>query len=125
VWVLPGALAIACLVFWWEGGFLSGSDVQARLAVATNAPSAISDVRLVAGGDKKWWPTVSPGESVRTALRTGGGDTQLLVQFTLRGERIQWRGPALGEDAGYRIAVEVDRDGAVSERHCKLPCLRP
>jgi hypothetical protein len=116
---------VASKAFWWEGGCLSGSDVHARLTVATDARSRISDVRLVAGSDKDWWPMVSPGESVRTALRTGGGDTQLLVQFTLRGERMQWHGPALGEDAGYRIAVEVDGDGAVSERHCKLPCLRP
>ena len=122
-WPLLVALLCGLLTaFWWRGGFVRGSDVDARVAYMSSGSVQLTDLRLVAGADKTWRPQLAAGDSFRTTLFTHAADTRLLVQFKLNGQQVDWDGPDLGSNVGYRIAIRIDDSGQVTERHCLLPC---
>ena len=108
---------------WWHGYFVSGHDVDATVTFASTDQRGLLSLRVFAGGDKAYWPELQAGETVRTTLFTGGGDTALTVQFTTaRGGPMSWAGPSFAPGTGYRIALQIDADGSVTEKHCVLPC---
>jgi hypothetical protein len=124
---LRAAALVAALLglvgwFWWHGYFISDHDVDARVTFTGGAGDALQNLLVVAGPDKASWPTLQAGESVRTTLFTDGGDTTLFVQFVLQGQQVDWYGPDFPVGTGYRIALQVDASGSVTEEHCVLPC---
>jgi hypothetical protein len=104
-------------------GYLVGDhEVDVQLRFVGPAPDILTDVTLILDADKFNRAWLRPGEPERVTMVPvwNGGDLTLL--FTLRGERTSWQGPALPEGGGYRIALDIDGEGRVEERHCLLPC---
>lgn len=119
------ACALVLSMGWlrWDGYFVSGHDVDATVTFTGSDQRGLLSLMVFAGGDKAYWPELQAGETVRTTLFTGGGDTALTVQFTTaRGGPMSWAGPSFGPGTGYRIALQIDADGSVTEKHCVLPC---
>jgi hypothetical protein len=107
---------------WWRGAFVGMHDVDARVTVIGSQGLEVRGLRIISGADKAFWPVLRSGDTARTRLFTGGDETSLTMQFTINGEQVSWHGPDIPDGAGYRIAIEVDSVGQVTERHCLLPC---
>jgi hypothetical protein len=129
---LRAATLLACVLvlsmgwLWWHGYFVSGHDVDATVTFTGSDQRGLLSLRVFAGGDKAYWPELQAGETVRTTLFTGGGDTALTVQFTTaQGGPMSWAGPNFAPGTGYRIALQIDANGSVTGRHCVLPCRLP
>lgn len=110
--VLPGA---ACI---------RHDDLKVR--VFNDDPSAVElqNVYVFGGAEKAWWATVGAGTSVGTLLRPQG-DPELSMSYTREGRAIHWQGPVLEPGQGYTVHIHVDRNGAATEQHCRMPCVLP
>lgn len=120
--VLGCVLVVLAVWLWWRGSFVYGHDVDARVTFAASGLQELRKLRLIAGADKAYWPELRAGDSVRTTLFTEGEDTSLIIQFVIQGREVSWHGPTFPAGTGYRIAIQVDSSGQVSEQHCVLPC---
>lgn len=117
------ATALLCLTVvacGWHGE----DGVQVELSFAGGPMQApLTDVTVIAGGDKFRWGTVARDEPQRVTLSPGAqDDRQLTLLFRLNGDARVWEGPRLPAGTAYKLRAVVAPDGSVSERHCVLPC---
>jgi hypothetical protein len=96
-----------------------------KVRLTNDAPRALENLRVFAGADKSSWPTVAPGQSVGVNLRPDGEPPQLTMSFSVGRLPYSWRGPELAKGTGYALDLHIAGDGAVTERHCPLPCSLP
>ncbi|MFM2419423.1 MAG: hypothetical protein RL385_4146 [Pseudomonadota bacterium] len=129
--VFRSCLGVAALVFmglaaWvWLGihGYLVGDhQVDVRVTYVGSGADDLGEVAVIVDSDKVHWPYILPGETERATLSPTGGTTSLTLIFDLRGERRVWIGPDLGYGPGYRIAIQIDANGDVTDQHCMMPC---
>ena len=94
-----------------------------KVRVFNDGPSTVElkNVLVFGGAEKAWWSTVAGASSVGTLLRPGG-EPQLSMTFVRAGRNLNWQGPALTPGNGYTVHIHVDSNGAVTERHCLMPC---
>jgi hypothetical protein len=97
-------------------------QVDARVTYVGSGADDLREVAVIVDSDKVHWPYILPGETGRATLTPTGGSTSLTLIFDLRGERRVWIGPMLGYGPGYRIAIQIDANGDVTEQHCMMPC---
>ena len=74
------------------------------------------------GPDKMEWGYIESGDTVSGVLDPDGDIPVLDLSFVLAGQEHAWRGPTFPQGTGFRIRIEIDAKGTVSERHCFWPC---
>jgi len=117
----PGLLALllraGCAVW-------SNDAVRITVTFAGATPAArLENLTLVSGSDRCSWDALASGDSRSINLLPGeADDRRLAFLYTLNAQMLSWDGPAIPVGAGYRIAIVVDAQGRITERHCLLPC---
>jgi hypothetical protein len=102
-----------------------GNDVVKVTVVfsSSSADRRLTDLTVVAGGDKYSWDALHTGTVRNINLLPGPrDDRQLLFSYSLDGRQLYWDGPKVAAGAGYEIEITVDGDGHATSRHCLLPC---
>jgi hypothetical protein len=89
----------------------------------TNPAHRLDDVTVYVGGDKFFWGNI-PANDVETVILSPGPsqDWQLTLFYSMDGGDKIWESPVFPNGKGYRIEIKIDAQGAVTERHCYLPC---
>ena len=99
--------------------------IRVRVHYAGAAPAPVlSNLALIAGDDKYDWPTLENGGTETVTLHANPrSERELVLLYTMAGQAKSWDGPRFGPGRqGYRIHLEIDGDGRISSRHCRLPC---
>jgi hypothetical protein len=114
VWLL---LAGACAVW-------SNDAVRVTVSFTGSTPQTqLRNLTVVSGNDRYSWDALASGDSRDiNLLPDAAGDRRLTFLYTLDEQAMSWEGPAIPLGAGYRIAIAVDAQGRITERHCLLPC---
>lgn len=102
-----------------------GDDVVKIRIVFTETDPAkqLTDLAVFSGADKYSWYVLAAGEAKTINLLPGPrNNRQLVLLYTLDGEKKSWEGPKFPFGTGYRIEVKIDARGTVASRHCVLPC---
>jgi hypothetical protein len=107
------------------GGCVSRDDVHIQVNYVDHTDATpIDNLTVFAGGNKTWWPTLTPGKSVSVVLPPNG-DADITMTYTLAGTKRYWRGPVLAQGASYAISITIAGEGNITERHCTMPCSLP
>jgi hypothetical protein len=103
---------------------MSNDTVRVKIIFTDPNPAhRLTDVTVFSGGDKFSWPDIAAGEIETVTLGPGPTDNrQPILLYTLDGDRKSWDGPNVDMGKGYRIEIKIDAQGAVTHRHCYLPC---
>jgi hypothetical protein len=120
---LIGPLLLSCL---FNVGCWMWSNDTARIKIIfTDADRShrVENVSAIVGADKFFWGKIDAGEVETVTLKPGPSeDWQLTLFYTLNGAQKIWESPRFAVGKGYRIEIKIDPQGAVTHRHCFLPC---
>lgn len=99
------------------------NDTQIQVTYeAPRGSPPIEHLRVYVGASKSSWPVLQPQQAVAVSLSPSGELPDPSMTFELGGRKHDWRGPSLRNGAAYRFDVRILHTGAVTERHCILPC---
>ena len=88
-----------------------------------NKNAELKGVSAVIGADKFWWSDIAPGEEKIITLSTKNNPViSLVLLYSINGQKKDWESDNLQENADYRFFLEIDAEGVVKERFCRLPC---
>lgn len=89
----------------------------------TDPTHKLTEVKVLEGGEKYIWHTMISGRVASvTLIPDSSAPRQLTLSYIMNGKTIEWKGPGFKPDTGYSIELKIDAHGAVTERHCLLPC---
>ena len=110
-----GAAVVHCGHLW-----IGRQEVE--VTVALTPGTSIEQVEVIVGPEKTWWGDIEAGDTDSWVLDPDGEIPELDLSFVLAGKKRAWTGPRFPRGTGYRIRIEIDAKGTVSERHCFWPC---
>ena len=117
---------VVCVPLLVAGGCAVWSNDAVRITVSFTGSTPQAQLRnltVVSGNDRYSWDALASGDSRNVnLLPDSADDRRLTFLYTLDEQAMSWEGPAIPLGAGYRIAVAVDAQGRITERHCLLPC---
>ena len=88
-----------------------------------NTDPALKNVKVIAGGDKFWWPEIEAGGERSVDLSTKkGSEPSVTLFYTLNDEERVFETRSIGSDGNFELRLEISSDGSVSERSCREPC---
>lgn len=93
-----------------------GSDANRLDITIRNEAAKLTDVSVIAGPDKFWWPEIEPDEKARVSLFVNKKfSPNVTLIYTLNGEKKTWESGNLTTDTDRVIELTVGPDGAVGK----------
>jgi len=95
---------------------------EVTVAIANRSGEALTDVRVISGGDKAYFKRIGARGNHRVALHPGRtSDYRVTLFLTLAQRPTIWDGDVLPAGQDYFVAIHVIQ-GAIEARHCVQPC---
>lgn len=98
------------------------SASEITVLIVNRREAALSDVRVISGGDKVYFKQIDSGADMRVIMDPGRtSDYQVTLFYTLLDRPTIWDSDHLPAGNNYFIEISVTGEG-VETRHCTKPC---